>query len=759
MVKLEPNVEELLSKRYYQKVEKSWEDICERVSSYVSSKDKDWKNDFHKAMLIRDFIPSTPCLINAGNINQLSSCFIISIKEDSLSAIFEAVTECGRIFQKNGGVGLNISILRPNNTKILSSTGNSCGTVGFMEIFDLVADVITRNNVRKGALKIDLEVWHPDILDFIKCKFNTDVLKRMNISVAVSDDFMKAVRNNENWELKFPDYKKVKDIYDREWDGDIEKWESKGYPVKIYQTIKARELYKIMMEHAWKTGEPGISHITHMDKENPNPHLGRIRSTNPCSEFNSIPYNSCNLGSINLFNMFDGFELNEEDLKDVVELAVRFIDNMISVNKLPLPKIDKITNLTRPVGMGIMGYADLLYALEIPYNSEEAIKFTHKLLNIIKTKAIETSIKLAEEKGVYPAWKGSTWEQKGIKIRNSNQLSIAPTGSISFIANTSGGLEPNFALVYQRKTNEGDTFFMVNKVFEKKLKELGIYSEELIEKVFNEGIKDIKEIPDKLKKVFVTANDLTPEEHLDILEVFSNYVDLSCSKTINLPYEATVEDVEDIYMQAWERGIKCVTIYRNGSRSEQTLTTGKQQEEKKEKETFIKPKKRPQVTSGKTYMYETGCGKLFITVNTDESGYPFDLFVTTGSKGGCDRMTEGVSRLTSLALRASVDPYEVIDQLTSVGSCPSFQLKRGKGKKLIGKNCADVVGKVLKKVLDEKKDLNYENITQELEKVENIKIVEESVVNDSYTCPECDSELRNESSCIVCSECGWSKCG
>lgn len=790
------NAEKLLKDRYYQNNENSWSDLCDRVATNIASCEKNseyWEKEFYNMLVDMDFISSTPSLINAGMVaQQMSSCFIIDIEEDSLEAIFDAVTKSGKIYQKNGGAGFNISILRPENANITSSTGQSCGVTGFMEIFDLTADVITRNNVRKGALKIDLEAWHPDIYRFISIKDDTDKLNKMNISVMVSDEFMEAVKNNDKWQLIFPDYENCKDIYDQEWDGNIESWQEKGYPIKIYDEINARKLYREIMEHSWKTGEPGISFKDHMNVDNPNPHMGEIRGSNPCMEFVSIPYNSCNLGSINLSNMVKDGKVQWNKLKETIKKAVRYLDNMITVNDLPLDEIDKVTKQLRSIGLGTMGYADMLYQLGIPYNSKQAIEFTEELMNYIREIAIMTSEQLAEEKGVYPVWEGSVWEEKGVKMRNSNLLSIAPNGSISFIAGTTGGLEPEFALVYERRTNEDDIYNVVNPIFEQELKDRGLYSEELLDKIKdnNGSIQGMKELPKDLKETFIIASDIPPESHLDILEVFSNYVDLSCSKTINFSNDATVEDIENIYLDAWERGVKGVTVYRDGSREKQTLSTGN--DEKDENDSTQLPrgyvedaKKEADSTRYKT---QSGCGSCYATLVNDGDKV-IETFIET-KNGGCKSSTEAMSRLISLALRGGIGVDEVIDQLKSVSPCIAYVNADGTDK---GASCPHMIGYKLEKEMDKLDNSNKpidtmtKRLNDGLKKAwdeTTTKLIRETLEGDikkkcsdcnaemkvspdgelycpkcekDIRCPECGRSLRHESGCVSC-VCGYSKC-
>lgn len=540
---LTENALDLLRKRYFRKDlnETTWCQLADRVATAVADAETDeqlkkyWSEKFYNMIYNLEFLPSTPCLMNAykESPGQLSSCFILDVK-DNIESIYAVKGECAKIFQKNGGAGLNMSALRPSGSQVETSKGYSCGVVGFMEEYDLTADIVTRNNTRKGAMKVDLNDWHPDIYEFIHAKDDITKFKCMNISVSLSDKFMQAVLGNQTWDLKFPDYSWNKEIYDNEWCGDLDLWEAKGYPVRVYKTVLARNLYLEIMESAWKTGEPGVSFRDAMDRDNPNPHLGKIKGTNPCAEFTSQPYNSCNLGSINLSKAGKTKDEVLAWLKVMVPQAVRFLDNMITVNKLPLAKIDKFTKSVRSVGMGVMGFAHLLYNLGIPYNSKEGYEFADRLFGYIQDLATQTSIKLAEEKGVYDAWTGSNYDKSGIKIRNSNRLSIAPTGSISFIVNTSGAMEPVFSLVMTRRTNEGYLYHQVDPVLESELKKRGLYSESLLQKIAdNYGrCTGIAEIPEDIQKVFVTAYDVSPAEHVKMLSVIQKHVDLSASKCV-----------------------------------------------------------------------------------------------------------------------------------------------------------------------------------------------------------------------------------
>jgi ribonucleoside-diphosphate reductase alpha chain len=715
------NALNLLKKNYFKENENCWEDVCKRVcTAIVQAEDERDRTDiykyFYSMMTNMEFIPSSPCLMNAGTQSQqLSSCFIISI-DDNIESIYNAKAEMAKIFQKNGGVGFNISALRPANSVVQTSKGYSCGAIGFMEEFNLTADIVTRNNARKGAIKIDMNDWHPDIFDFISCKDDTTKLTRMNISVSASNKFMNAVKNDSDWDLKFPDYESMdKEIYHSEWHGDIDDWEEKGYPVKIYKTIKARELYNAIMEHAWRTGEPGISFRDIMNADNPNPKLGKISSTNPCSEFCSIPYNSCNLGSINLSKfinedgIFDG-----ERLRDAIYYSVRFLDDMITINQLPLEKIDKVTKSVRSIGLGTMGLADALYMMKITYGDNTSIDVINQLYDFIRKTAKESSTLLAKERGTYPEYKDSVFEEQGVEIRNSNFLSIAPNGSISFIANTSGGLEPNFALVYTRLTNDGTKYHIVNPILEKWLKDNGMYTEEMLNKISdNHGsCLGIKELP----QYFVTAQDVTPSEHVSVVAEIQKYVDLAASKTVNLPNDAKVSDIYEVYMKAWEKGIKGLTVYRDGSRENQTLSTENKKEEAPKEEISIEEKlpwgtviEADDNVIGLKRKLITGCGSLHCTAFFDPvSGELVETYFSKGSSGGCQQFMVGLSRTISLLARAGVDINTIVDQLNSCGTCPSYAIRTAtKHDTSKGACCPMAIGNALLDMYKEMHDRLY----------------------------------------------------
>jgi len=671
-------------------------------------------------MVNLEFIPSSPTLFNAGTtLQQLSSCFIIDI-EDSMEGIAEAWKECSIIFKSGGGAGFNTSKIRPKGTLVSTSNGEASGVVSFMTIFDQIVEIIKQGGKRKGALKIDLNENHPEIFEFIHCKDTDGMLKNMNISVSISDKFMNALINDENVNLEFNG--------------------------TVYKTIKAKDLWDEIINSSWKSGEPGISFRDIMNDDNKNSHLGEINSSNPCQEFVNIPYSSCNLGSINLEKIIKDKKIDYKLLEENIRVAIRFLDNMITVNKLPLKKIDEITKLIRPVGLGTIGYANLLFLLEIPYNSKQAYKVTDKLYEFIKNIAIDESKKLAEEKGIYPAWEGSIWQKEDIKIRNCNHISIAPNGSIGFIADSTGGIESEYALVYYRTTNEGTKYFVVNKIFKEKLKEINLYTDELLQKIVdnNGSIQNIEEIPSNIRKVFIVSHDLTPNEHLKTLSIINKHVDLSISKTINLSNSATKEEISEIYIEAWKNNIKGVTVYRDGSRKNQVLSTSQNKDNKINNlpRGYILPALTE--TKGHRIKLSTGCGNLWLMVFTDENNDIVETFVNTGSKGGCTISTQAMSRLMSLSLRGGISFEDVVDQLESAGSCPSYQFARGNGSKISsGKSCPSAIAKALEK------------LQKKLKKGEQINTIE---IEEELKCPECNTKLRFIEGCNQCPNCGFSKC-
>jgi ribonucleoside-diphosphate reductase alpha chain len=473
------------------------------------------------------------------------------------------------------------------------------------------------------------------------------------------------------------------------------------------------------------------------------------------SEFSNIPYSSCNLGSINLTKFIENNQFNFEKLSNLSYKAIRWFDNMISVNVLPLEKIKKVTNSIRPIGMGEMGLADTMYLLGIKYNSQDGLDFSEKIISIMAEATKKASIDLAKERGVYPAWKGSEWEKQNIKIRNSSLLSIAPTGSISFFAGVSGSCEPNFALCYNRRTCDGTVYYVTNSIFKSKLTDLNIYSDELMEKISkNHGsCQGIKEIPKELQDIFVTATDLNPQEHIDMISIIQKHVDLSISKTLNFANKASIKDIYDMILYSWKSGIKGFSIYRDGCRENQVLTTDatyiQKESEVKPKYDYIQPRDKDDLgeTYGSNVKRRVACGNLYINICRDSEGDLVETFINIGRGGICQSNINAVSRLVSLALRSGVKVSAIADQLQNI-RCPACYALRAQGKD-VGLSCPDTIGKYLLEKYEQG------NIIIKETKIKGKKSIEK---DSRMICPECGEKMRQESGCITCA-CGFSKCG
>jgi len=510
---------------------------------------KDLEQKFLSMMSNLEFLPNSPTLMNAGtSLNQLSACFVIPIY-DSMESIFQAVKDASIIHKSGGGTGYSFSRLRPKDDLVKSTGGIASGPISFMSVFDAATNVIKQGGRRRGANMAILRVDHPDILDFIVAKEKEGILSNFNLSVAITDKFMKAVINDKEYELINPRNNKV------------------------VKKIKARAVWNLLITMAWKNGEPGVVFIDRINKYNPTPSLGEIESTNPCAEQPLLPYESCNLGSINLSKMVDGNRVSWVKLEDTICLAVRFLDNVIDANSYPLTQIAKMTRGNRKIGLGVMGFADMLIKLGIPYNSEKAILLAKKLMKFITDKAKSASEELGKEKGSFPNFDNSTFNGKHKNMRNATVTTIAPTGSISIIANCSSGIEPLFALVYVRKLAEsiGRDLIEINEIFKEYLVERELYSEELMNKISASTSIQNSELPKDIKELFIVAHDITPEEHIKIQAAFQQYTDNAVSKTVNFPSSSTLDDIENTFLLAYNSGCKGITVYRDKSRKVQVL--------------------------------------------------------------------------------------------------------------------------------------------------------------------------------------------
>ena len=528
---------------------------------------------FYKMIALNEFMPNSPTLMNAGMpLQQLSACFVIPI-EDTMESIFTAVKDTAIIHQTGGGTGFNFSHLRPKGDRVKSTSGIASGPISFMTVFDAATEVIKQGGKRRGANMGILQVDHPDIMEFIHLKAQEGILRNFNISVAVTDDFMEKVKRGENYDLLSPRSRQVV-----------------GH-------LNAKEVFDTMVRLAWTGGDPGIIFIDNMNRQNPTPKLGSIESTNPCGEVPLLGYESCNLGSVNVSKMVkytgNKAEMDWDKLRETTDKAIHFLDNVIDMNNYPLKEIDVMTKGNRKVGFGVMGLADLLIILGIPYNSEKAIKFAEKLMSFIATESKKTSIELAKKRGVFPNFAGSIYDtQDGPRMRNATTNSIAPTGTISIIAGCSSSIEPLFALAYRRMSYIGKTtnpvdLIEVNEAFEKIAHEKGFYSKELMEKIVEKGTcQGIKEVPRDIQEVFVTSHDIEPEWHVRMQASFQKYTDLAVSKTINFPFDATIEDVEKAYMLAYKIGCKGITIFRDESRAVQVLNIGAKKDKNLKEQTL-----------------------------------------------------------------------------------------------------------------------------------------------------------------------------
>ena len=680
------------------------------------------EDEFYGAMARLDFLPNSPTLMNAGReLGQLSTCFVLPV-EDSMESIFDAVKYTALIHQSGGGTGFSFSRLRPENDRVGSTGGVASGPVSFIKAFDTATDVIKQGGTRRGANMGILNIDHPDIEKFIRSKEDMTSLTNFNISVALTAGFMEAVKAEADYDLINPRTK-----------GAVRK-------------VNARKIFDDIVEMAWRTGDPGIVFIDRINEGNPTPHLGKIESTNPCGEQPLLPYESCNLASINLSHMVrqkgKSAEIDYDKLARTVKTAIRFLDNVIDVNKFPLPQIAEMTRKTRKVGLGIMGFADLLVMLGIPYNSDEGLKVAEKLMRFINDEALQDSAALGEERGVFPAYEGSIYDlpDGGPRVRNATRTTIAPTGTLSMIAGCSSGIEPLFALSYTKTVLDGTPFVEVNPYFEAAARRGGFYSDELMRKLAEgASLGEIKDVPEEIKRVFVTAHEITPEWHVKMQAAFQRSTDNAVSKTINFPHEATREDVARAYRLAYEEGLKGITIYRDRSRDTQVLTTGKKTEKAVEEPASRTPRKRPSETRGTVTKVNTGCGSLYITVAYDDKGI-FEVFSTLGKSGACAiAQLEAICRLITLALRSGIDVAPVVKQLRGI-RCPSISWEGGKSVL----SCADAIASVLEKHIsgDDKPTLQDYGLAKNL----------------AGQCPECSNMLVYQEGCYHCPACGYTKC-
>ncbi|RKX22792.1 MAG: ribonucleotide-diphosphate reductase subunit alpha [Candidatus Zixiibacteriota bacterium] len=713
-----------------------------RVANFIADADKNYGADqsqieqtagkFYNMMAELDFMPNSPTLMNAGkDLGQLSACFVLPVG-DSMEEIFETNKDAALIHKTGGGTGFSFSRLRPKDSIVASTSGVASGPVSFMKVFNASTEAVKQGGTRRGANMGVLRVDHPDILEFISCKDNTDELKNFNISVAITDSFMKAFKNKTDFPLIDP------------CTGEVHTIESDGNKIEI--RINAEELFDEIVEHAWQTGEPGLIFIDRMNELNPTYPTETIEATNPCGEQPLSPYDSCNLGSVNLgrfvkeklpdnYSSADPSEgIDWVRLGKIIRDSVHFLDNVIDQNKYPLEKIKKQTLKNRRIGLGVMGWADMLVKLKVPYNSQVAFELAEKVMEFVKFEARKHSSELAKTRGKFPNWENSVFAKENIAMRNCALTTIAPTGTISIIAGCSSGIEPYYAIAFERNVLDGSKLTELNQIFEKSARSGNFYSDILVKKIKqSRSLKDIDEIPNNVKAVFLTSFDINPQEHIMMQAMFQKHCDSSVSKTINLPEAATVADVKTAYISAYENGCKGVTVYRDKSRPEQVLTTGEISVTESSK---LKIDNRPTILSGFTEKIKTGYGNLYVTVNL-RNGIPFEVFAHIG-KSGYSTMadTEGICRLISLALRAGVDVKQIIRQLRGIGGSSQIY---SQGSKI--SSIPDAIAQILHRHFEKDMDNKEFNPNDKIE-----------------MCPECSGNMIFSSGCFSCQFCGYSNC-
>lgn len=743
-MELTQNAIKVLEKRYLAKDEngsviETVDEMFRRVARTIAKADKlydenasveETEEKFYNLMTSLRFIPNSPTLMNAGRpLGQLSACFVLPV-EDSMEGIFDSIKNAALIHKSGGGTGFSFSRLRPKGSTVKTTGGVASGPVSFMKVFNAATEAVKQGGTRRGANMAILRVDHPDIMEFIKCKEDNKEINNFNISVALTEKFMEAAIKGEGYELIDPNTKTVKG------------------------KLNAKEVFDLIVKMAWTNGEPGIIFLDRMNEKNPTPNLGEIESTNPCGEQPLLPYESCNLGSINLAKMVkkvgEKYEIDYELLEKTIFDAVHFLDNVIDVNVYPLPEIERMTKKTRKIGLGVMGFADMLILLGIPYNSEEAVDLADNLMKFINEKSKEASEYLARERGPFPEFYNSIYKE-GPPLRNATTTTIAPTGTISIIAGVSSGIEPLFAVAFWRNVLDNEKLVEVHYLFEKVMRERGLYSKELMDKIAEHGtIQEIEEIPLDIKRIFVTAHDISPVYHIRMQAAFQKWTDNAVSKTVNFKKDATIEDVKTVYLLAYKLGCKGVTIYRDGSREGQVINVGLKE---KSDDSSTKPRVRPEVTMGITEKVRIGCGNLYITVNYDENGI-CEVFTNLGKAGGCPSQSEATARLVSIALRSGMDVKEIIEQLKGI-RCHSTLRQMATNKDIKVLSCPDAIAKTIEKLVNLKE---LEKIKESISADMEIKNLIETKEN-KILCPECGNPITHEGGCVICPNCGYSKCG
>jgi ribonucleoside-diphosphate reductase alpha chain len=714
----------ILEKRYLLrdslgKVIETPKEMFLRVANAVAVAEKEdnegWVDKFYDLMASLDFLPNSPTLMNAGTPTpQLSACFYLPVTDD-IDGIFATIGYAAKVHKTGGGTGFNFSSIRPRNDIVGTTGGVASGPVSFMGVFNAATEAIKQGGRRRGANLGLLNVSHPDIREFVGCKMNKG-LENFNISVGVPDAFMEAVKKNEEWSLINP------------------------HNGKVTSKIAAKELFNEICEAAWKTGEPGVLFTDIIERANPTPHLGKLEGVNPCSEQPLLPYEACCLGSINLSHFVKNGAWELDRLEKTIDLAVRFLDDTITVSQYPLPEIQQNVIRTRKIGLGVMGWADSLIMMGIAYDSEQAVQTAGEIMKIIRDISNEASRMLGAGKGFYIGCTDDCNLQ-----RNANVTTIAPTGTLSMLAACSSGIEPLFAVAYEKHVLDKQTFYEFHPLFEKIARERGFYTPELMREIAQTGqVRGNKAVPPDIQKLFPTAYDVSPEYHVAMQAAFQRFVDSAISKTVNMPETATVDDVVRVYTLAHSSGCKGVTVYRNNSRADQVLTAGKQIE-------IMAPKKRQRGKriTGTTEKIETPRGRIYVTINEDDQGV-CEVFVESH-----DAEAHGVCRMVSLALRNGIEADQIIDQLWRVETREIAYDFSNSGTRVLVRSIAQGVALALGRRIYGDEYKGPYTVVENGHSGGKDPLIKRS---RGDICPECGNSLVVEEGCLHCQHCGYAKC-
>ena len=709
----------------------------EDPSPYASRGRDYWAQEFYDLMATCRFMPNSPTLFNAGTgQGTLSACFVIPV-EDTMESIMKAASTSAMIQKFGGGIGYAFSKLRSRGSPISTTHGKACGAVAVLKMLSALSDMITQGGKRHGANMGILSVSHPEIFDFIHMKDTNKDAQNFNVSVAITDDFMRAVDRDMDWDLVDPTSREV------------------------VHTVPARRIWDEIVDSAWKTGDPGLYFIDEANRNNPTPHLGSLDSTNPCGEVPLLGFEACNLGSINLASFVsDDGVFDFAGLEATTRTATRFLDNVVTVNHFPIPEVKDAVEKTRKIGLGVMGWHDALIKMGIPYESPEALDVADQVMGAINRVARQTSIELAEERGAFPACR------EDIPIRNSTRTCIAPTGTISVIAGASSGIEPIFAVAFVKNVLDGKQLREVNPYFVEMAKAGGYYSEELMDEVARTGsVQNVDAVPAHVKDLFKTSLEIDYTAHVNMQAIYQKHTNLAVSKTINMANDAERDDIQQAYRMAYGSNCIGITIYRDGSKPTQVLEV----ESAKDKQEAATPafptltvRPRPTRMQGMTERVRTGHGNLYVTINFDEEGRPFEVFSSTlGKAGGCESASmEAISRLITLALRSGVDPMEIVDQLRGITCVPAWDQGI-----LVG-SPPDAVALALERYIPGSvRGQGRQSYATQLQ-METAEISQPRAANGNGShmhgtgsrCPECNGLTIFQEGCQACLSCGWNRC-